>query len=461
MSHIIVPLAILLLSVMPAFAQAAPTSQRYDVNRLNQLFDLLESNQKMMGMVSIRKDGQRVYDRALGYGQISGTRKVKNTEETLFPIASLTKTFTAVIIFQLIEEKKLTLDTKLSRFFPRIPNADKITIGQMLAHRSGIHNYTLDADYQDWKLRPHSREELLSRFAGYKPEFDPGEKEVYSNTPYILLGYIIERLTGSSYAKQLKARIINKIDLKNTLLDSANKPSRRNRAISYTFAGGKWHAVTKRTTTGITAAAGGIVSTTADINRFLVALFADKLISAESLAIMTKPVEVTGNDSAMGIDRIAFNNKTKVGYTYDGSLDAFGSVFFYVPSDKLGIVITTNGENYPSGEIFWMVMKILYGAPVSLPSFTPITLPAERLSSYEGTFALEGTDLKLTFKKQDLKLVVRVTGEPAVPLDAVSDTKFQFAADGVLIEFLPDPTGEVNRVTYFKDRQKTVWARVP
>ncbi|HEY0101526.1 MAG TPA: hypothetical protein VGB76_21550 [Pyrinomonadaceae bacterium] len=77
---------------------------------------------------------------------------------------------------------------------------------------------------------------------------------------------------------------------------------------------------------------------------------------------MTTPAVVTGDDTAKGITRMAFNNKTKIGFTYDGSIDAFGAVYFYVPSDRLGIAITSNGQNYPSGEIFWTVLRIVYGA---------------------------------------------------------------------------------------------------
>jgi Beta-lactamase class C and other penicillin binding proteins len=436
-----------------AFAQ-----QTFDVQKLNSLFDVLESNNKMMGVVTITKDGQAVYKRALGYARISDAEKIRNNDETKFRIASLTKTFTAAIIFQLIEEKRLTLETKLSKFYPQIANAEKITIEQMLVHRSGIHNFSLDEDYQEWKTKPHTKKEMLARFASYKPEFEPNEKEVYSNTTYILLGYIIEDLTKSTYSEQLKKRIIKKIGLKNTFVGGDINPS-NNEALAYTFAGSKWHEVLKRAQASNTAGAGGIVSTTGDINRFLAALFDKKLISQESLKIMTTPPTVTGNDTAKGIARIAFNNKTKIGFTYDGSLDAFGSVYFYVPSDKLGVAITTNGQNYPSGEIFWLVMRILYGAPASIPSFTSVTLPDETLSKYEGTYALEGTDLKLNIKKENSKLIAQINEEPAMTLEATGETKFQFEPDGVLVEFQSNEAGEVNQVSLYIERQKSFWAR--
>jgi hypothetical protein len=166
-----------------------------------------------------------------------------------------------------------------------------------------------------------------------------------------------------------------------------------------------------------------------------------------------------GDDTAKGIARMAFNNKTKIGFTYDGSLDAFGSVYFYVPADKLGVAMTSNGQNYPSGEIFWMVMRILYGAPASIPSFKPVTLPDEKLSKYEGEYALEGTDLKLIINKENSKLVARITGEPPMAFEATGEAKFQFEPDGVLIEFQSDEAGEVNKVSLYKDRQRSFWTK--
>jgi D-alanyl-D-alanine carboxypeptidase len=445
---------VLTLSVCgPAVAQ-----QTFDVQKMNALFDVLESNNKMMGVVTITNGGQVVYNRTLGYSRISGAEKIRNSNETKFRVASLTKTFTAVMIFQLIEEKKLTLETKLSNFFPQIANADKITIEQMLAHRSGIHNFSLDADYQEWKIKPHNKKEILARFATYKPEFNPNEKEEYSNTAYVLLGYIIESLTKSTYGEQLNKRIVKRIGLKNTYVGGDINPG-KGEAFSYTFARSKWNQVGKGTDPSNSAGAGSIVSTTADINRFLTALFDKKLIGEGSLQIMTTPPNVTGDDTAKGIDRMAFNNKTKIGFTYDGSVDAFGSVYFYVPADKIGIAVTSNGENYPSGEIFWTVMRILYGAPASIPSFKPITLPDEKLSKYEGTYTLAGTGLKIIIRKENSKIVAQMIGQSSMTLEATGETKFQFEPDGILFEFQSNEAGEVNRVSIYKDRQKSIWIK--
>lgn len=439
-------------------SSSTSAGQVLDAQKMDMLFDVLESENKMMGVVTINRGGQVIYKRALGYSRISGAEKIKNGDETKFRIGSLTKTFTAVMIFQLIEEEKLTLQTKLSRFFPHIANADKITIEQMLTHRSGIHNFSLEADYQHWKLKPHTKKELLARFYSYPPEFNPNEKEVYSNTGYVLLAYIIESLTGSTYDKQLGKRIVRKIGLKNTYAGREIDPA-KNEAYSYAFAGGKWNRLPQGTNMMNVSGAGSMVSTTADINRFIAALFDNKLISAESLQTMITPPRVTGDDTAHGIDRMIFNNKTKIGFTHDGSIDAFDSVYFYVPSDKLAVAIASNGQNYPSGEMFWTVMRILYGAPASIPSFNPVSLSDEELSKYEGVYSLAGTNLKVTFKKDGLTLTAQIIDEPKISLEAIGATKFQFEPDGMLVEFQRNDAGEVHQVAIYKDRQKTYWTK--
>src|SRR5882724_9103755 len=126
-------------------------AQMPDKAKLDQFFDRLAEKNKAMGSLTIAKDGNVLYSRAIGYGQVNGTEKKPLTAASRFRIGSITKMFTAAMIFQLAEERKLKLTDTLDKFFPQIPNAQKITIAQILGHRSGIHDSILDKD-----LRPSS-----------------------------------------------------------------------------------------------------------------------------------------------------------------------------------------------------------------------------------------------------------------------------------------------------------------
>src|SRR5690606_20904769 len=114
-------------------------------------------------------DGKVIFDKAYGFSDAANNKKA--TPLTKYKIGSITKMFTAAVIFQLIEEKKLTLDTPLSTFYPQVPNAAKINISQMLSHRSGIFNYTNDPEFQNFVRTPQTKAQLLGKITSYPEHF--------------------------------------------------------------------------------------------------------------------------------------------------------------------------------------------------------------------------------------------------------------------------------------------------
>ena len=256
------------------FAQETIVKQKpaYQI-KADSLLDYLFKNNKLMTSVTIAKSGKIVYENATGYSQLNGKEKKYSTTDTKYRIGSITKMFTAVIVFQLIEEKKLSLDDTLSKYFPGVPNADKITISNLLNHHSGLYNITNDSTYPSWDTSPKTEQEMLKIIKSHKPVFKPGERVEYSNTNYILLGYIIEKITGNRYEDELKKRIVNRIGLKTTYyghkIDINN-----NEALSFNFSDNKW-VISKETDMSIPGGAGAIVSTTSDLTEFIYALFTE------------------------------------------------------------------------------------------------------------------------------------------------------------------------------------------
>ena len=166
-------------------------SQHFNQQRLDSLFDMIENNDRGMGNISLFKDGKEIYRRSYGYANLE--TKAKNNAGTRFRIGSISKTFTAVIIMKLIENKQLSLDTKLSTFYPQLESADKITIRQLLQHRSGIFNLTNAEDYASgWHKNTFSKKDLLDKIASRKNIFEADTKVSYSNSNYILLQTEIE-----------------------------------------------------------------------------------------------------------------------------------------------------------------------------------------------------------------------------------------------------------------------------
>src|SRR5215470_2227231 len=189
----------------------AAHAQTLDKAKLDQFLDRLAEKNKGMGSLTLAKDGNVLYSHSFGYSQIDGIEKKPATAETKYRIASITKMYTAVMIFQLVEEKKLRLADTLDKFFPQIPNAARITIGQILMHRSGIHDLEPDGS---WGKQPRTKDEVVARIAQGQPDFEPDARHRYSNAGYVLLGYIVEKVGGKPYQDALKERIASRIGLK-------------------------------------------------------------------------------------------------------------------------------------------------------------------------------------------------------------------------------------------------------
>lgn len=440
-----------------AFGQA-----NFDVKKMDQLFDALESSDRMMGSVTLTKDGKVIYQRFLGYREIPDKGKAKADAETIYRIGSITKVFTAVMIWQLIEEKKLTLETPLSRFFPNIPNADKITVAHLLSHTSGLHDYSEGVSYDPadasaWIYRPQTTAGLVARIAALKPDFAPGERRRYSNTNYTLLGYIIEAVTRSTYGKQLDKRIAGKLGLKRTRYDGKIE-ARGNEAYSYVYNEGKWNKNPGQELS-VAGGAGGIVSTTREMAKFINALSAYKLISRNSLDKMTTPFDAKLPDSHLGIAQFTLRGIDKKAISKQGGIDAFTSDIVYVPEDRFAFALAINGNNYPKSKIFWSVMDIYYNRPVDIPSFKAITLPADALARFEGTFDLKGTGIKIVIKKSGTGLSGQATGQDAFSLEAISGTSFTNSPSGIIVEFRTDQDGAVQSFTLYQGRSVSVWEK--
>ncbi len=209
-------------------------SQNLNTSKLDSLFNVLAEKSKAIGSLAISNNGKILYRKTIGYSFISDKEKTPATTNTKYRIGSISKMFTATMIFQLIQEGKIKLTTTLETFFPNLPNAKKITISNLLNHRSGLHNFTQDTGYNTWMIQPKSHDEMLAAISKHKVDFEPNEKFSYSNSNYVVLGYIIEKISKLSYAKNLAQRITSKIGLSNTFVGSKTN-IKNNESLSYLF----------------------------------------------------------------------------------------------------------------------------------------------------------------------------------------------------------------------------------
>jgi CubicO group peptidase (beta-lactamase class C family) len=331
-------------------------AQTLDKAKLDQLFDRLLEKNKGMGSVTLAKDGNVLYSRSFGYSLVSESEKKPLNTDTKYQIASITKMFTAVMIYQLAEEGKLKLTDTLDKFFPQIPNATQITLTHILGHRSGIHDMEVDGS---WGMQPRTKEEVIARIAQGQPDFEPDSQHQYSNAGYNLLGQIVEKAGGKSYSEALKDRITSKIGLTNTYLAVESSNPARNEAVAYRYLDG-WKE-SAQLHPSVTYGAGAILSTPADMAKFIQALFDLKLISADSLKRMSTQRDGEG----MGMVTFSFAGKTF--YGENGGSGSTGAWVAYYPEERLAVAYTTNGKIYPVSQHHERRARHLLESSVSNP----------------------------------------------------------------------------------------------
>ena len=338
-------------------------SQNLNTKKLDSFFDSLENNNQVMGNFAVAKSGKIIYTRSIGYSAITGNEKVKATNETLYRIGSVTKTFTTTMIFQLIEEGKISLSTHLDEYFAQIPHADKITIEMLLKHRSGLYDYVNGSTDREWIKKPQSREAILQEIIKGQPNFLPDKKSAYNNSGFYLLACIIEKITGQSYNENLQKRICLKLKMNNTYSPPDNELKSKE-ASGYTLEDGKWVEVADNYFSNIVGV-GDILSTTTDLIIFIDALLDGKLTSRKSLDLMGG--FACKNCVGMGLMKIPFYKR--IGSGHRG--DTFGTHTFVARFADESITFSScvNGTVLKPSDITVGLLSTCYDEKYEIPTF--------------------------------------------------------------------------------------------
>ncbi len=310
--------------------QALP-AQTFDPSKIDKVFSEIAKNNQGMGSISLFEHGQEIYHYSFGFADLKN--RVKPGPDTQYGIGSVTKMFTATIILQLVAEGKLNLNSTLSPYYPEIPHAKRITIEQLLQHRSGL----TDQKFQKW----------LSNGKDFKQT----TKAEYANVNYGLLSIVAEKVENQDFGAILSARIFKPCKLKNTFY---GKPpdSIGNLAKSYYFSSG-WKSVPSGDLLSA-AGAGAIVSNPTDLNSFLVHLFSGQLLPQNSLAQMQRIVDGYGS----GMMQIHFAEK--IAYSHAGQIAGFQSRIAYFPKEDFAISYCFNGVAMSLDKMLVDVLQIYF-----------------------------------------------------------------------------------------------------
>lgn len=436
--------ALVLALLLFAFAgHAQKTIGAQKIKLIDSLLTYLYQNDRFMGSVVIRQDNKTILKKAYG---IIGDRKGKPIAangDTRYRIGSISKTYTAVMIMQLVEEGKLSLDDRLQKFFPEIPNADKITIRQLLTHQSGLYNYTNDLQWRSQRQYV-SQKELIAVFAKQKPVFEPGAKTEYCNTNYMLLGYIVEAITGKNFNDNLQSRIVRKLGLRHTLLPTTNVNSAKNEALSFNFdENSKWQPEPE-THVSSCAGAGGILATPEDVSIFLEALVQNKLLKAATVQEMLPQQgknDINGvNSYGYGILSLPFGTD-HTAYGHSGHVDAFHTMSGYFQEDKLSMSLFANTEVMNLNQVAIYLLSILFDKAYTFPDFTEVAVSAADLQGLTGVYTTPQLPMEIRVMEHSGRLWTQATNQDSVRLTALSKDKFEFKEADLILKFTRDEKG--------------------
>lgn len=402
-------------------------SQQLDTAKLNSYFDALEKNNKLMGSVAIAKKGKLIYRNAIGSADIENGKKAD--QNTIYGIGSISKSYTATLVLMAVEESKINLQDKLSGFFPQIVNAEKISIENLLQHRSGVPNFTDDSTYFKWYETKKSRQEILDFIANSGSDFKPDSISAYSNSNYVLLSFILEDLYDKSFGQLLEEKITKPLGLENTYLLNMENP-KINESNSYHYLG-TWEK-SGRTHSNITLGAGGIFSTPSDLVKFSYALFSGQLINHHSLETMTTIKEGYG----LGIFVVPFYDKK--GYGHTGGIDGYSSVYAFFPQDSISYAFISNGNNYTINEVSIAVLSAVYEMDYEIPEFKKYEVNTKELERYVGSYSSDQIPLTISISLDGDVLYAQATGQSNFPLSPKAEHVFIFEPADIEMIFTPE-----------------------
>ena len=408
----------------------AAGSPAQDLARMEQVVQSHVSAGTFMGTVLVARDGNIVLDKA--YGMANLELEVPNTPDTKFRLGSITKQFTAAAILLLEERGKLKVDDRVKTHLPDAPMGwDRITVFNLLTHTSGIPNFTSLADYNTIKLSSRTADAAVAAVRDRTLDFGPGEKMSYSNSGYIVLGAIIEKVSGQSYEKFVTDNIFTPLGMKDSGYDS-------NTAVIKRRASGYIKTPTGYVNAGyvhmsIPHAAGALYSTTRDLLKWEQALFSGKVVSKASLDRMITPFK---NDYGLGITSALVQGRRVI--AHGGGIDGFNTQLAYYPDSRTVVTVLSNVNGAVPGVLTGQLGSIMHGDSVTLSSERKeITLPAATLSKFVGAYELSPAAV-MTISLDGEQLMAQLTGQGKLPIFAQSETLFFLKAVDAQLEFAAD-----------------------
>lgn len=426
-------LAILILGAFAAAGLAQDISAKLDA------YLTAATQQRLFsGSVLIAEKGRVLLKK--GYGMANIELDVANSPQTIFRLGSITKQFTATSILILQEQGKLSVQDPVCKFITECPSAwEPLTIHHLLSHTGGIPNFTAQPDYVRTMSLPSPPAATLARFKDKPLAFAPGEKFAYSNSGYVVLGMIIEKVSGQAYGDFVRKNIFEPLQMKNSGYDRTSAIL-KNRASGYSLERGEW-ANASFIDMSIPHGAGALYSTVEDLYLWDQALYSERLLSAKSLTAMFSPV--LGNYAyGWGVGP-QFNRRQ---IAHGGGINGFATYISRYPDDRVTIIVLSNLEQANASRLARDLGAIVFGEPYEIPKARVVVKVDPRIyDAYVGRYEL-GPNAIITITRDGDHLLTQLTGQQVIEIFPESETKFFLKVVDAQITFVRDSAGKVSHL---------------
>jgi CubicO group peptidase (beta-lactamase class C family) len=426
--------ALLVLSVAliagSAWAQQAPQA-------LDRIVQASVDAKQFMGAVLVAKDGKIVLSK--GYGSANLEWNIPDTPTTKFRLGSMTKQFTAAAILLLEERGKLKVEDPVKKYIADAPAAwDKVTIYNLLTHTSGIPSFTGFPEYHAMEATPMTPEKLVALFRDKPLEFQPGEKWNYSNSGYVLLGYLIEKISGQTYQNFVQQNFFTPLSMNDSGYD-VNAAIIPRRAAGYTPSREGIHNAGYIDMT-IPFSAGALYSTTEDLLKWEQGLLGGRVLQPTSLKKMTTPFK---QDYGFGLFVEDVGGHKRI--AHDGGIEGFNTSMAYYPDDKLTVIALSNLNGKGPTEL----AEKLAGA-VLTGGVKEVTVPTDVLGQYVGSYELV-PGFRIVVSVEEGRLMAQATNQQKFEIYQKSPDRYFYKVVVAEIQFHRDAAGAVTSMSLFQN----------
>lgn len=403
---------------------------------LDSAVNLYFQQKKFNGSVLVAQKGKILLEQGYGYKDVAA--KTKADANSLYQYGSVTKQFTAALVMYLQEKGKLSIGDKLSKYFPDLPFADSVTIYHLLTHTSGIYNYTRNADFMMHDaVKPITQEKALALFRDHPLEFKPGTQFSYSNSGYMLLGYIIEKASGLPYEKLMRQVILQPLGMRTAGFDFAHNGS-PDRTSGYNFIDGDKGDKAGIVDSSVSYAAGALYGSVKDLYAWHRALERGALLSAASWKQIYTPF-LSKYGFGWGIDSLYGRQVIQ----HNGGIFGYTSTIKRFPQEDVVVIVLANNSSPRIEEMANNLAAIVFGQPVSWPKEkVAIQLSEEKLRPFVGEYELM-PNFMVTIRLENGVLKVKPSGQNEADLLPLNETDFFIKNEDVDLSFVKDSAGAV------------------